>query len=59
MDHAGAIIIVGGDREVVHHLGFKAASTLEDAFEMAEQTVGRYPTVTHMRMPPIMLADVE
>jgi hypothetical protein len=43
----------------VHHLGFKAATTLEDAFEMAEQTVGRYPSVTHMRMPPIMLADVE
>jgi hypothetical protein len=59
MDHAGDIIIVGGERDVVHHLGFKAATTLEDAFEMAEQTVGRYPSVTHLRMPPIMLADVE
>jgi hypothetical protein len=26
---------------------------------MAEQTVGRHPSVTHMRMPPILLADVE
>jgi hypothetical protein len=59
MDHAGDIIIVGGDREVVHRLGFKAATTLEDAFEMAEQTVGRHPSVTHLRMPPIMLCDVE
>ena len=59
MDHAGDIIIVGGDREVVHRLGFKCATTLEDAFEMAEQTVGRYPSVTHMRMPPILLAEVE
>jgi nickel-dependent lactate racemase len=59
IDHAGDIIIVGGEREVVHRLGFKCATTLEDAFEMAEQTVGRHPSVTHMRMPPIMLADVE
>jgi hypothetical protein len=43
----------------VHRLGFKAATTLEDAFEMAEQTVGSHPSITHMRMPPIMLADVE
>src|SRR6266567_956182 len=59
MDHAGDIIVVGGDREVVHRLGFKCATALEDAFEMAEQTVGRHPSVTHLRMPPIMLADVE
>jgi hypothetical protein len=59
MQHAGDIIIVGGEREVVHRLGFKCATTLEDAFEMAEQTVGRHPSITHMRMPPIMLADVE
>jgi hypothetical protein len=59
MEHAGDIIVVGGEREVVHRLGFKAATTLEDAFEMAEQTVGSHPSITHMRMPPIMLADVE
>src|SRR5713226_5333688 len=59
MEHAGDIIVVGGERDVVHRLGFKCATTLEDAFEMAEQTVGRYPSVTHMRMPPILLADVE
>ena len=51
--------VLGGDRDVVHRLGFKCATTLEDAFEIAEQTVGRYPTVTHLRMPPIMLAEVE
>jgi hypothetical protein len=59
MEHAGDIIVVGGEREVVHRLGFKAATTLEDALEMAEQTVGSHPSITHMRMPPIMLADVE
>jgi len=59
MEHAGDIIIVGGDRDVVHRLGFKCATTLEDALEMAEQTVGRYPSVTHLRTPPIMLCEVE
>src|SRR5213076_134318 len=58
MEHAGDIIFVGADRDVVHRLGFKCATTLDDAFEMAEQTVGCYPSVTHLRTPPIMLADV-
>jgi hypothetical protein len=52
------VIVVGGERDAVHRLGFKCATTLEDAFEMAEQTVGRYPSVTHLRTPPLMLADV-
>jgi hypothetical protein len=52
------VVIVGGERETVHRLGFKCATTLEDVLEMAEQTVGRYPSITHLRMPPIMLADV-
>jgi len=51
--------LTDGEREVVHRLRFNAATTLEDVFEMAEQTVGRHPSVTHRRMPPIMLADVE
>ena len=59
MEYAGDIIVVGGEREVVHRLGFKAATTLEDAFEMAEQTVGRHPSITHLRVPPIMLCDVQ
>jgi lactate racemase-like protein len=58
LQHAGDVIVVGGDRETVHHLGFKCATRLEDALEMAEQTVGRYPTVTHVHAPPLFLADV-
>jgi hypothetical protein len=58
MQHVGDVIVVGGEREAVHHLGFKCASTLEDALEMAEQTVGRYPSVTHLRLPPLFVADV-
>jgi len=26
---------------------------------MAEQTVGRHPSITHLRVPPIMLCDVQ
>ncbi|MGH7903681.1 MAG: lactate racemase domain-containing protein [Candidatus Dormibacteraceae bacterium] len=56
--HLGDVIVVGGRREVVHRLGFKCATSLEDAFEIAEQTVGRHPSVTHLRTPPLLLADV-
>jgi hypothetical protein len=59
LEHLGDVIVVGGERETVHRLGFKCASTLEDAFEIAEQTVGRYPSVTHMHFPPLLLADVQ
>ena len=58
LEHVGAVIVVGGERSTVHRLGFKAASTLEDAFEMAQDTVGRHPSVTHLRTPPLLLADV-
>ncbi len=59
LQHLGAVIVVGGERDTVHRLGFKCASSLEDAFEIAEQTVGRHPSVTHLRVPPLLLADVQ
>jgi hypothetical protein len=58
MAYVGDVILVGADRASAHHLGFKCASTLGDALEMAEQTVGRYPSVSHLRMPPLLLANV-
>ncbi len=58
LQHVGDVIVVGGEREVVHRLGFKCATALADAFEMAEQVVGRHPSVTHFRTPPLLLADV-
>jgi lactate racemase len=58
LDHLGAVVIVGGDRAAVRRLGFRSASTLADAFEMAEDVVGRDPTVTHMHAPPLLIADV-
>ena len=58
LQHLGGVIVVGGDRAAVRRLGFKPASTLADALEMAEDVVGREPTITHLHAPPIMLAEV-
>jgi hypothetical protein len=58
LEHAGSTIIVGGDRKAVRRMGFKSASTLADALEMAEDQVGRGPTITYFRCPPLMLANV-
>jgi hypothetical protein len=58
LEHLGSVIIVGGDARAVKRLGFKNASTLRDAFEMAEDTVGSAPTITHLHAPPILVAEV-
>jgi hypothetical protein len=56
--HTGKVIIVGGDKGAVRRLGFTAASTLNDALEMAEDVVGRDATITHLHNPPLVMADV-
>ena len=43
MQHCGQVIIVGGDPKAVRRLGFTPASTLDDAFEIATDVVGRSP----------------
>jgi lactate racemase-like protein len=58
LQHLGSVIIVGGEPRAVRRLGFKPASTLRDALEMAEDVVGRDPTITHIHNPPILMADV-
>jgi len=58
MAHLGGVIIVGGDVRAVRRLGFKPASTLRDALEMAEDVVGRDPSITHLHNPPLLMADV-
>ncbi|HSS10298.1 MAG TPA: transcriptional regulator, partial [Acidimicrobiales bacterium] len=59
LDHVGGVIIVGGDTKAVRRMGFKPASTLRDALEMAEDVVGRDPSITHFHCPPMMLCDVK
>jgi lactate racemase len=58
LQHLGGVVVVGGDARAVRRMGFKPASTLRDALEMAEDVVGRDPTVTHIHCPPLLLADV-
>ena len=58
MQHAGRVIIVGGEPRSVRRLGFMPASTLDVALEMATDVVGRQPTITHLHNPPLLLADV-
>lgn len=58
MDYLGDVIILGGDPKTVSRLGFKSASTMRDALEMASSTVGRDPSITHLHCPPLMLPDV-
>jgi lactate racemase len=58
LQHLGGVIIVGGESRSVRRLGFKPASTLRDALEMAEDVVGRDPSITHIHAPPLLIADV-
>ncbi len=59
MQYLGSVIVVGGDPRAVRRLGFKPASTLQDALEMATDTVGPKPSITHLHNPPILMADVK
>jgi hypothetical protein len=59
LQHVGGVIVVGGDAKAVRRMGFKPASTLRDALEMAEDVVGRHPTITHLHNPPLLMADVK
>jgi hypothetical protein len=58
MRHVGKVIIVGGQATAVRRLGFTPASTFNDALEMASDVVGRSPTITHLKTPPLLIADV-
>jgi hypothetical protein len=58
MDHLGDVIWVGADRAAVKRMGFRAASSLADALEMASATVGTSPSITYLHNPPHLIADV-
>ncbi|MGD9796259.1 MAG: lactate racemase domain-containing protein, partial [Acidimicrobiia bacterium] len=58
MSHVGKVIVVGGDPKSVRRLGFTPASTMNDAFEMASDVVGRDATITHLHTPPIVMTEV-
>jgi lactate racemase len=58
MSYLGDVIFVGADRKTVTRLGFRTATTLGDALDMASETVGTSPRITAIKCPPLMLADV-
>jgi Lactate racemase N-terminal domain len=59
LEHLGGVIVIGGDRGAVRRLGFRSASSMEDALEMAADLVGTDPSVTHLHSPPLLMADVK
>jgi len=58
LDYLGDVIVVGGDPGACARLGYRTASSLRDALEMAGETVGRSPSITYFHAPPIMIAEV-
>jgi lactate racemase len=58
MDHCGDVIWVGADRRSARRMGFRSAGSLDDALEMASDTVGRDPSITYLHSPPLALAEV-
>jgi hypothetical protein len=62
LQHLGGtdhVIVIGGEPRAVRRLGFRPATTMADALEMASDHVGREPTITHLHVPPILLAEVD
>ena len=58
MDHVGEVIWVGANRKAVQRMGFRTASTMMDALEMASDTIGPSPSITYLHAPPHAMADV-
>ncbi|MCU1482468.1 MAG: sle [Subtercola sp.] len=58
IDYLGEIIFVGGNLESTRRLGFKAATTLNDALEMASDSVGLEPSITYVHGAPVSISEV-
>jgi hypothetical protein len=58
IDHLGEVIFVGGDHESTRRLGFKSATTLADALEMASDSVGLAPSITYVHGAPVSVSEV-
>lgn len=58
LEHLGGVIVVGGHPASVRRLGFRPASTLDDALEMASDIVGDQPTISYVKNPPLGMCEV-
>ncbi len=57
--HVGKVIVVGAeDKRTAPRMGWENAATMEEALEMAKSHVGHTPTISHLKIPPISMADV-
>jgi hypothetical protein len=56
--HLSQVICVGAEHSTAARLGFRAASTLADALEMASDSIGHAPLITYLHTPPLALAEV-
>ena len=57
--HVGKVIVVGAENpRTAEVMGWECAASIEQALEMAHSHVGHPPSVTHMHVPPINMADV-
>ena len=59
MPHFDDVMWGGGPGGAAARLGFRAATTLGDALEMASDTVGASPSITYLHNPPHLIADVK
>lgn len=57
-EHLSEVIVVGGDRRSCARMGFRSASTFNDAMEMAADAVGRSPSLTYLHNPPLSMGEV-
>ena len=57
--HLGGVIVVGGHVPSVKQLGFRPASTFQDALELAAEICDTArPTLTHLHAPPVLVTEV-
>ncbi len=57
-ERLGDVIWVGADRRTAAVLGHRAATTFADALEIASNSVGSYPSITHLHGPGRVLGIV-
>ena len=58
LSHLSEVIVVGGDRRSCARMGFRSASTFNDALEMAADSVGHSPSLTYLHNPPLSMGEV-
>jgi hypothetical protein len=58
LDHISSAILVGGDPENTSRIGLDSATTIAEALQMAQDTVGPSPSITYMHLPPLFMCEV-